>query len=605
MARANARIPGESELIESVRVQDAWALVEEFSTLVRESGSDDERKAVDGITSRLRAWAVPYRVYEPELFISLPRLASLRVGDRTYAAKTPSMARSTGLQGETGPLIYRPSGTARSVNDIFDGTAVAGDVAGKFVVTEGLPMPSKVSDLEARGALAVVFIAPGEYIHEGICTSIWGAPDLTSFERQPRIPVVSISRPDGLDLVARIQGGRTATVIANHDTRWRKIPVTVAEIRGTVEPERFVLVHGHVDSWHVGIGDNATGDATLLEVARVLNLHRDRLARSVRICWWSGHSHGRYAGSTWFADTFANDLKRNCICHINCDSPGCRDATVYEDVNWMAELEGFAKEAVRDFTGLPAKGRHPLRAGDISFNNLGISTFFMLSSTMPKELREQRGYYAVGGCGGNIEWHTEADTMSVADQDNLLRDIKLYAGAAFRAANTPVHPLDFRATLDQLRASLETYQDALGSIIDLRSTFELISTSRASLEAIARAAATVESFDSAKPVNAALLRIDRSLVSVLYSRDGSYRQDPALEAPLLPDFGAVLSSNRMVPDGVRRTEATRAKNRLEGALFDVIDECAKVVTPVQLFQIDHTRKNLGKHTAGESSASKP
>ncbi len=57
-----------------------------------------------------------------------------------------------------------------------------------------------------------------------------------------------------------------------------------------------MLVHGHLDSWGEGIGDNATGDATLLELARALHENRQNLARSVRIAWWSGHSHGRYAG---------------------------------------------------------------------------------------------------------------------------------------------------------------------------------------------------------------------------------------------------------------------------------------------------------------------
>ena len=70
----------------------------------------------------------------------------------------------------------------------------------------------------------------------------------------------------------------------------------MAEIKGTSRPDEFVLFHGHLDSWHVGIGDNATGDATLLEIARVFDANRDKLARSLRIAWWSGHSHGRYAG---------------------------------------------------------------------------------------------------------------------------------------------------------------------------------------------------------------------------------------------------------------------------------------------------------------------
>ncbi|MBO0690761.1 MAG: M28 family peptidase, partial [Candidatus Dormibacteraeota bacterium] len=340
MAISTNFAPDERELMEAVRADDAWRLVEEFSHLVRESGTAEEMQAVERISARLDRWAIPYTVHEPELWISLPRDASLVIDTATYPAKTPSMAASTPESGLRGPVVYLAGGYARSVDDIFAAESVEGDVAGKIVVTEGMPMPGKVALLEQRGAAGVVCIAPGERIHEGICTSIWGSPDLTTWGRQPRIPVVSVSNADGKALAARIGPDSQATVVARHDTRWRRIPVVEAEIRGSAEPERFVLLHGHLDSWHVGVGDNATGDATLLEAARAIGERRGQLRRSIRICWWSGHSHGRYAGSTWYADTFANDLARNCICHLNCDSPGCRDATVYENVYWMAELEG-------------------------------------------------------------------------------------------------------------------------------------------------------------------------------------------------------------------------------------------------------------------------
>ena len=575
MAISTVHVPGERELVDSVRIDDAWALVEEFSRLVRESGTDPEREAVARITSRLDAWGVPYTLHEPELFISLPGPASLTVGDRTFHAKTPSMAVATGEGALQAPIVYLPSNYASSVNDIFAPAEVEGDVAGRIAVTEGLPMPGKVADLESKGAVGVVCIAPGERIHEGICTSIWGAPDLTTWGRQPNVPVVSVNNADGKELIAAIGDGATATLRAELETRWRKIPVLVAEIRGTVEPERFVLVHGHMDSWHEGVGDNATGDATLLEVARVLNARRDDLERSVRICWWSGHSHGRYAGSTWYADTFANDIARNCVCHINCDSPGCRDATVYADVYWMAEAEAFAKRAIADFTGQDGEGRAPTRAGDISFNNLGVSTFFMLSSTMPAELRAERGLYAVGGCGGNIEWHTEADTMEIADRDNLLRDMRLYAGAAFRAANLPVHPLDFRATLDQIEAALAGYRGKAAGLIDLDRVFAQLTTARQELESF-YSGASAPSVQAARPFNDALLRMGRALVSVLYASEGRYRQDPALERPPLPEFAAAIEARGTMPDGVVRTELTRAANRLEGALLDVQDQAGSV-----------------------------
>ena len=575
MAISAGRVTGEQELVEDVRLNDAWSLIQEFSSLVRESGSDAERQAVARITSRLTSWGVPHTVYEPELLISLPRHASLVLGDRTYAARTPSMAAST--EGMTAPIVYLPTGFARSVHDIFSGAVVDGDVIGKFVVTEGLPMPAKVSDLEARGAAGVVCISPGERIHEGICTPIWGSPDLTSVGRQPRIPVASISSSDGKDLVGRIGAHAVATMTTRLDTGWRTIPVTVAEIRGVVEPERFVLLHGHLDSWHVGIGDNATGDATLLEVARLLSDHRDQLARSVRICWWSGHSHGRYAGSTWFADTHANDVARNCICHINCDSPGCRDATVFSDVYAMAEAEDFARQVTFDVTGLTADCRYPARAGDISFNNLGVSTFFMLSSTMPEDLRLQKGLHAVGGCGGNVEWHTEADTMEIADRDNLLRDMRLYALATFRAANLPVHPLDFRGTVTQIEGALRRHAVEVGKLADLSGTFELIAYTRRDLDRLYDSARGVDSVSVARRVNDAILAVGRALVPVLYSRAGRYRQDPALDIPLLPDFAAAVAARDSFPEGVLRTELIRARNRLEGALLDAGEAAARVV----------------------------
>ena len=41
---------------------------------------------------------------------------------------------------------------------------------------------------------------------------------------------------------------------------------------------------------------------------RQLEANRDKLKRSVRICWWPGHSTGKFAGSTWYADAFARDV---------------------------------------------------------------------------------------------------------------------------------------------------------------------------------------------------------------------------------------------------------------------------------------------------------
>src|SRR5262249_54450849 len=142
----------EEHVIESVRVEDAWTLVEEFSELVRESGTDDERKAVEAITRRLEGRAIPFTVHEPELLISLPRGPGLSSGGHDYYAKTPSMASSTPEQGLSALLTYEPSHHAASIHELFENVDGEADVRGKFVVTEGLPMPSRVRHLESRGS---------------------------------------------------------------------------------------------------------------------------------------------------------------------------------------------------------------------------------------------------------------------------------------------------------------------------------------------------------------------------------------------------------------------------------------------------------------------
>src|SRR4030095_1810865 len=107
------------------------------------------------------------------------------------------------------------------------------------------------------------------------------------------------------------------------------------------------------------------------------------------------------------------------------------------------------------------------QAGDYSFNNIGISSYFMLSSTMPEELRAEKGYYQVSGCGGNIAWHTENDTLEIADKGTLMTDIKIYLLSSLRNANDDVLPYDWRATAKEFASTIPTYQKAAAASFGL------------------------------------------------------------------------------------------------------------------------------------------
>src|SRR2546428_14116859 len=105
----------------------------------------------------------------------------------------------------------------------------------------------------------------------------------------------------------------------------------------------------------------------------------------------------------------------------------------------MSEAEGLARAVIRDVTSQDSSGGRPLRAGDKSFSNIGVSTFYMLSSTMPKDLVQEKNYYPVGGPGGNIAWTTAHGTPQIPHPGPLPREHRPYGAAVGLAATSPSH----------------------------------------------------------------------------------------------------------------------------------------------------------------------
>jgi len=552
----------EKQILDQITLDHAWSLIERFSTMVREH-PDDVNAAAQVIVERLEALGVPVTVYDADLYLSLPKPSYVEAGGRRYEAKAPSMS-AIALDGVTAPLVYVPSRRATGADDLFDtvsGDALrAADVRGKIVVTEGFAGPANTAEFEAAGAAGLIAVNPGVDVHWGTCTTIWGSPDLHDLPRKPKIPAVAVNRPDGEALIELARRGAEAKVVAVLEEGWYASKVPVVSIPGTEEPEKFVLLHGHYDSWDVGVGDNATGDATLLEIARVLWHNRQHLKRSVRIAWWPGHSTGRYAGSTWFADTFALDLDENCVAQVNCDSPGCRWATEYIDVSLTAETEAFAAGVIRDAVGQPMQAERAAQAGDYSFNNIGISSYFMLLSTMSPEARAEKGYYPVGGCGGNIAWHTENDTIEVADEEILLKDLRIYTLAVLRNANAEVLPFDWRVTAAEFADTLREYQRRAGD----RFSFDL------AMEATAELGKALDAFYDAvasgriapKQANEVIMRLARLLIPVNFTREPRFWHDPAVTIPPLPALAVAAELDRYQGDhlGFAKTHLTRAQN---------------------------------------------
>jgi N-acetylated-alpha-linked acidic dipeptidase len=538
----------ETALIATPTLDEAWPMVELFATIRRESAAEGNR-AISAIVERLRAAGVPVTVHEPKLYLTVPKFGYVEADGRRMHARPAPMTLPM-PNGVTAPLVFveKPIGPPQGYGPqsavvfgaTYDPAPGVPDVKGKIVLFRGMIMCERIKDFHALGAVGVVAINPGKVAHWGGGSPIWGTADLDDLPFKPAIPAVAVSKPDGDALIALAATGGSATLATDFDEGWFKSLLPVVEIKG--RSDKFVLLHGHYDSWDVGVGDNATGDACMLEVARTLWAHRDRLERTVRIAWWPGHSTGRFAGSTWYSDRFARDLAKNCVAHMNCDSPGCRDATDYLFIPWMAENTGFVKGVVRDVADREAEGKRPTQSSDFSFHHLGITGCFSCSSRIPKAEIEKRGYYYVMGNGGNPEWHTDDDLMPVASREVLLKDIQVYALAAFRLATAPLLPFDFRALLKEFEGTLSGYAKAAGERFDLKPAQDAV----AALDALlVRFNAAVDAKRIApEDANEITLALSRLLVPLNYQRGSRWRRDLGLTVPPLPALGICAELDR-------------------------------------------------------------
>ncbi len=565
----------ERELLSEVSVDDGWHLIERFSTLVRESGMPDEHTAADYIAAELERLGVEYTMYEPDLYLSLPRTGRVVVRGTEYRAKPPAFAASTGPEGVTGPGVYLEAPSMQDLGEIFDDRrqGVGESVRGKVVVTNGYAMPSTVARFERAGAVAQVYINPGNNIHWGICTPIWGTPTGDNLHFKPRTPVLAVSKPDGDALVLALAKGQSdITVHAQLDEGWFPCKLPVVTLAG--ESDDFLLVHGHYDSWDVGIGDNAVGDATLLELARVFHSQRDRLRRSLKIAWWPGHSTGRYAGSTWFADQFALELRKHCVAAVNIDSPGCWKASAFEDVMWMAEADQLCRDSISAVTGQTAGRRRPIRAGDYYFNQVGLTSFFMLLSNIPNEERKELGFYPVGGCGGNIAWHTEDDALNVADRGYLEQDLRVYVTAIGRVLNGDILPFDHREAVREMGAALAEYDEQAAGLIDLSIVHRELESLRSELE-LFYGAVSSQTLDPAI-ANRTITALSRILVPLNYARGGRFDHDPALPLGTIPVLDDIATLRSLADAGSERLPfvkagIARAVNRVANAFYEATE----------------------------------
>lgn len=507
------------KIVEEVSVDHMFDVASGLAKWERLSGSAEEYEAFLWLEKQYREYGYQTRIIKHDAYISLPVNCTFSVNGEEIYAQTHSMVPTAQIEGE---LIFCEE--TKEIKNL--------DCTGKIIVLRGRAIYESVAMAEEKGARGAIFIQDG-VIRECIPSASWGSPTPSDWKYIPSIPCASILDVDGDCLEKRIKAGERlfANLSTVTDTSWRKIPLLIADLEAPVHTEQFVMFTGHVDSWYYGAIDNGTANAAQLEVARLAVLHRDDLKRNFRIVHYSGHSHGRYAGSAWYADNFWEELHANCVVNINADSLGGKNAEDIIHSIIMPETKGLAVEIVGRQTGEKFEGTRCGRLGDQSFWNVGVSCAF---ASFSRQKRKALPNGKMGFDRGNAElgswWHTPADLPENIDKANLLRDGKIFAEYVMTFLTESVIPLDFRQSVADIAKHLEDWSNLSREEFDIRYLLKKIER----LEKLC--ADFYESKLSDEKKNRTILKLARILVPLNFTRGDIYTNEPARAIEAIPSL---------------------------------------------------------------------
>ncbi|MBZ6078061.1 M28 family peptidase [Microvirga puerhi] len=565
---------GTSSLGATVEPTRLMGHLREFARRVKLSGTPEELESFRYLQRQMEQFGYRTQLIFHDAYISLPIRSRVLIDGHELKSITHSMSVPTPQDGLTADLVYVGEGDEAAIT--------RQDVRGRIVLVDGIATEDVAAFASRAGALGQIHISPNEHLYEMCVSPVWGNPSQHTRAHLPSTAICTISRDDGAILRERCLNGETvrASLRTEVDTGWRKTPLLVADLEApTGDPDSpFVLLSGHHDTWHYGVMDNGGANATMLEAARLLAERRADWRRGLRICFWSGHSHGRYSGSAWYADEYWDDLDRRCVAHVNVDSTGGEGATILTNSGVIDELKGVAADAVKAVTGQIHAGRRQGRAADQSFWGVGIPSMFGSLSHQPPgpvKMLTALGWW----------WHTPHDLFEHIDPDNLARDTKIILWVLDRLLKERVLPLDYTAYADALLAELAPLDDELADILPIDGLKRAAETLRRHAAALTAMASTASDRD-AERINQTLMQVARALVPINYTTGERFHHDSAMPHPA---WLALEGLRELARQDARSTDlpfyvvhARQTRNRVAHALRQ-----ANEAIEVQL--LDHAR----------------
>jgi hypothetical protein len=537
----------------------------------RLAGTESIAEAAGYIRAELEKCGLEARIDRFPIYHSNPGSAALRVvspEERVIEALPSCHIPCTLDEGLTGALVHVGAGGYRDYAEV--------DAADKIVLADmtwAPPRPEKARIAFEKGAKALIIS------NWGAVKSVWGNPSPESFKEIPQLPAINITRAAGEYLKGLCADGEVLVWLRADATReWVSANQPVGVLRAGKGSGEFVLVGGHLEAWGQTAICNSSGNALMLELARVLADHRNELERDVVFAFWDGHEIAEAAGSTYYVDAHWDRLAESCVAYVNIDNPGIIGTSVPESKS-APEVKAFLRQVIEEVWGQPGNWKAPYKGGDQSFFGVGVPYISFATGYTPEEL-ERLNWASLS------PWlHTEADTLDKIDKRLYSKHLEFFATLIVRLCNAKVVPYDLSAPVGRVRSELEDLR-RLSRDMGMVELEGLIAKAEQLQESVRRfeevkdlaLADASEAEETQRLVNQALINVSREL-SVLGTAADKYSQDPygyyLIGKPIPSLYAPLVQMKKLAVDddvfNLWVTQFMRSRNRVSDILGRAIE----------------------------------
>jgi N-acetylated-alpha-linked acidic dipeptidase len=420
-----------------------------------------------------------------------------------------------------------------------------------------------------RGSIEYMFEYPGDVTTPGFAS----VPSLPLSKRippdkavaMPKIPTTPISYGDARPILENLagpetprdwQGGLPFTyhigpgpvrvhMVLKMDYQYRTIWNVIGTVRGSQQPDEWVMCGNHRDAWVFGAVDPGSGTAAMLETVHGIgSLLKSgwKPKRTLIFASWDGEEQG-LVGSTEYVEQYANDLDK-AVAYFNMDAavsgpnfgasavpslkqfvrdvaravPSPKGGTLYD--SWKAQSDSARRIAAQNpDVQSPARRRMPAAdsAADVPVGDLGSGsdyTGFLQHVGVPSTDIATGGPYGVyHSAFDDFAWFKKFGDPAFVYEQEMARAMGLQV---LRMSQSDVLPFDYEQYGEEISNFVATAQKRVDKAVWARDAD--FAPALAAARKLQAAGQALQHFQQDVPqnpaaLNAALMKAEREMLT--------------------------------------------------------------------------------------------